>query len=150
MLRFLKTRAASDARRAPYTGPLGRLEYAVMHLLWTRGDRRVQEVTEALDRRLAYTTVMTTLDRLFKKNLLDRYKQDRAFVYSPRLTRAEWERRRAGELVAGFLSGPEPSRDLLLSCFLDAVGEHDALLLEELAEKIRVRRKELARGGEQE
>jgi predicted transcriptional regulator len=91
---------------------------------------------------------MTTLDRLFKKGLLDRHKSDRAFVYSPQLSRQEWDRRRAGNLVAGFLSGPNPSRELLLSCLLDAVREHDAALLDELEKKIRSRRKELLRQGQ--
>ena len=43
-----------------------------------------------------------------------------------------------------FLAGPEPSRDLLLSSLVDAVGEHDADLLDELEEKIRNKRRELA------
>jgi predicted transcriptional regulator len=88
------------------------------------------------------------MDRLFKKGLLDRHKSDRAFVYSPQLSRQEWDRRRAGNLVAGFLSGPNPSRELLLSCLLEAVGEHDAKLLDELEKKIRSRRKELSRRGQ--
>jgi predicted transcriptional regulator len=129
--------------------PLGRLETAVMEVLWARGQGRVHEVARWLDRRLAYTTVMTTLDRLFKKGLLDRSKQKRAFVYAPRMSRPEWERRRAGELVAGFLNGPAPSRELLLSCFLEAVGEQDAPLLDELERKIRVKRKEISRQGGQ-
>ncbi len=95
--------------------------------------------------RLAYTTVMTTLDRLFKKRLLDRRKEARAFLYSPRLTRTEWERTRANDLVAGFLAGSERSRDLLLSCFLDAMGEHDEALLAELEKKIRTQRRKLVR-----
>jgi len=118
-----------------------------MEILWARGGARVQEVVEALNRGLAYTTVMTTLDRLFKKGLLDRIKQDRAYVYSARLTRKEWERRRASELVAGFLTGPRPSRELLLSCFLEAVGTHDAPLLDDLEKEIRKRRRELSRRG---
>lgn len=118
-----------------------------MQILWERGSGNVRDVVQGLERQLAYTTVMTTLDRLFKKGLLDRRKADRAFVYSPQLSRAEWERRRAGNLVAGFLAGPRPSRELLLSCFLDAVGEHDAILLDELERKIRMKRKELFRKG---
>jgi len=145
MLRFLKD--GSPDNRSAHRGPLGRLENEVMEVLWSRGDSRVQDVVETLNRRLAYTTVMTTLDRLFKKGLLGRRKEDRAFVYSPRFTQPEWQRRRAGELVAGFLAGPQPSRDLLLSCFLEAVGEQDAPLLEELAQKIRAKRKELSRAG---
>jgi predicted transcriptional regulator len=104
----------------------------------------VRDVVQRLARPLAYTTVMTTLDRLYKKGLLIRHNPDRAFFYSPKLSREEWERVRAGEMVAGFLAGPEPSRELLLSCLLDAVGQHDAALLDELEKKIRLKRKELS------
>jgi predicted transcriptional regulator len=116
-----------------------------MEILWARGEGRVHEVVETLDRRLAYTTVMTTLDRLFKKGLLSRSKRERAYVYSVRLTRAEWERRRAGHLVAGFLAEPRTARGLLLSSFLEAVGDLDARLLDELEREIRKRRRELSR-----
>jgi predicted transcriptional regulator len=124
---------------------LGPLEIQVMEVVWNRGESSVRDVVEKLESRLAYTTVMTTLDRLFKKGLLDRYKSDRAFVYTPRLTSEDWERRRAGDLVAGFLAGPQPSRDLLLSSLVDAVGQHDAMLLETLEEKIRRKRLELSK-----
>src|SRR5579862_2840219 len=119
-----------------------------MEVVWQHGESSVREVVDRLENRLAYTTVMTTLDRLFKKGLLDRHKSDRAFFYSPRFSRQEWERQRAGNLVAGFLAGPNPSRELLLSCLLDAVGEHDARLLDDLEKKIRSRRKELQRQGQ--
>jgi predicted transcriptional regulator len=116
-----------------------------MEILWACGESNVREVVDRLGRPLAYTTVMTTLDRLFKKGLLDRRKSDRAFFYSPSLNRAEWERKRAGDFVAGFLSAAEPSRDLLISCLVEAVGRHDEALLEELERKIQLRRKELCR-----
>jgi predicted transcriptional regulator len=122
---------------------LGSLEIQVMAILWTQGESNVHDVVEKLDRKLAYTTVMTTLDRLFKKGLLERHKQERAFAYSPCLSRAEWEKKRAEHLVAGFLAGPQQSRELLISCLLDAVSEHDKVLLDELEEKVRMKRKEL-------
>jgi predicted transcriptional regulator len=124
---------------------LGPLEIHVMEVLWDNGESSVRDVVDKLNNKLAYTTVMTTLDRLFKKGLLDRQKSERAFLYSARLSSQEWERRRAGDLVAGFLAGPEPSRDLLLSSLVDAVGQHDAMLLDELEEKIRRKREELNR-----
>jgi predicted transcriptional regulator len=123
---------------------LGPLEMRVMAVLWSAGQSSVRDVVEKLERKLAYTTVMTTLDRLFKKGLLDRQKSERAFLYLPRLSSQEWERRRAGDLVAGFLAGPQPSRELLLSSLVEAVGQHDAVLLDELEEKIRKKRKELS------
>ena len=75
---------------------LGPLEITIMEILWTRGESNVREVVDRLDRPLAYTTVMTTLDRLFKKGILERHKADRAFFYSPSLDRAAWESKRAG------------------------------------------------------
>ena len=98
---------------------------------------------EKLGRPLAYTTIMTTLDRLYKKGLLDRHKSERAFLYSTRQTRLEWEQKRAGEFVAGFLNGPQAAGEMLISCLVDAVGQRDEALLDELERKIRVKRKEL-------
>ena len=112
--------------------PLGHLEECVMEILWSGGECNVRDVAEKLARPLAYTTVMTTLDRLYKKGLLERRKSERAFVYAPRLSRVEWERK----LVAGF------SGELLISCFLDNAGR-DPALLDELERKIRMKRKEL-------
>jgi predicted transcriptional regulator len=116
-----------------------------MRILWECGECSVRDVIERLDRRLAYTTVMTTLDRLFKKGLLDRRKSDRAFLYLARSSQINWEQRAAGDLVAGFLVGREPSRELLLSCLVDAVGQHDEALLDELEKKIQTRRRQLLR-----
>ena len=118
-----------------------------MEVLWSCGESSVRDVVQRLPRTLAYTTVMTTLDRLYKKDLLSRRKSERAFLYSPRLSPEEWERKRAGDLVAGFLAGPQPSRDLLISCLVEAVGQYDKALLDALEKRIRRKRKELFRRG---
>jgi predicted transcriptional regulator len=128
----------------PAPQPLGPLEVAVMEVVWARGESAVRDVVDRLERPLAYTTVMTTLDRLYKKGLLERRKSERAFLYSARFSRAQWERKRAGELMAGLLGGPDGGRGLLISCLVDAVG-HDERLLDELERKIRQRRRELRR-----
>lgn len=125
------------------SGALGRLELSVMEIVWRRGESSVRDVIAQLARPLAYTTVMTTLDRLYKKNLLERRKAERAFLYAPRCSRDDWERKRADSLLAGFFSHSEPSRDLLISCLLDAAGEYDEALLKELEKKIRAKRREL-------
>ena len=139
MIRFLK--------RRPPVPVLGPLEISVLDVLWQRGEGNVHEVAQRLDRPLAYTTVMTTLDRLFKKGLLHRRKSERAYLYTARFTRREWEQRRAGELLAGLLAGPKPSSDLLISCLVEAAGEHDHALLDELERKIKAKRRELDRRG---
>jgi predicted transcriptional regulator len=143
MFSYLKNRITKFREQLPQSA-LGPLEISIMEILWEQGESNVRDVVGKLGRRLAYTTVMTTLDRLFKKGLLDRYKMHRSFVYLPKFSRQVWEQKRAGELVAGFLEGPEPSRELLLSCFLDVLGGHDAALLDELESKIRTKRKELS------
>ena len=142
-MRFLNERP-SDQSAPPALGPL---EITVMEILWNRGESNVHEVVGKLDRPLAYTTVMTTLDRLFKKGLLARSKSERAFVYSPRLSRREWDHKRAGDFVAGFFAGSQPAGELLISCLVEAVGRQDEALLDELERKIRLKRKELSRRG---
>jgi predicted transcriptional regulator len=124
---------------------MGHLEITVMEIVWAQGESSVHDVAQKLVRPLAYTTVMTTLDRLYKKGLLDRRKADRAFLYAPRFSRDDWERKRAGDFLSSFLAGPRPSGDLLISCLVDAVSEQDAALLDELERKIRMKRKELDR-----
>lgn len=106
--------------------PLGELELAVMEALWRRAPASVKDVGQALpERHLAYTTIMTTLDRLHKKGLLDRDKQGHAFLYRPRMDRATYERR----LVAGVLGDlPMASREALLSGFLDYAAADTASL----------------------
>ncbi len=112
-----------------------------MDLIWRHGAGNVREVAEWLRRSLAYTTVMTTLDRLYKKGLLKREKRERAFLYSARFTRAEWEQKMTRDFVAGF-----PSNESLISCLVEAVSGQDAALLDELERKIRLKRKELEGG----
>jgi len=122
-------------------GVLGPLEIQVMETLWQRGKSTVRDVVAELDRSLAYTTVMTTLDRLFKKGLLERHEFERAYSYWPRWTRQEWDQKRAGDLVNNFLAGAHPtSGPLLVSWLVDAVGEQDLTLLDAMEEKIRMKR----------
>src|SRR5271169_2241346 len=66
---------------------LGPLEERVLEALWRRGPATVRELMEGGYHDLAYTTVMTTLDRLFKKGVLTREAEGRAFRYTARFTR---------------------------------------------------------------
>src|SRR4030081_3900430 len=70
---------------------LGALEREVMAVVWKAGDINVREACERLESAVAYTTVMTTMDRLFKKRLLTRRKVGRAFIYAATATRDELE-----------------------------------------------------------
>jgi predicted transcriptional regulator len=122
---------------------LGPLEATLMGIVWEDGRSSVHEVCARVERPLAYTTVMTTLDRLYKKGLLERDKEDRAFYYRPAMTRQEWDLKLAGAAVERFLSTPEPADGLLISQFVDVMGRHDERLLDELERRIREKREEL-------
>ena len=100
---------------------LGPLEQRVLDVLWKRdGDARVRDLQPSFPE-IAYTTLMTTLDRLHRKGMLERVLAGRAFAYRPRLTRPE----------------------ALLSCFVDEVGSLDAEALDALERLVRERRRSL-------
>ena len=111
---------ARDASVAPVI--LGSLETQVMEILWRRGECKVKEVMRSLDRDLAYTTVMTTLDRLFRKNLVERRMSGRAYLYLSRVTCQEWKDKVTRDLVEKLLAGPRTSREVVIACLLEAVG----------------------------
>jgi len=123
---------------------LGSLERDVLGLVWSRGDSSVRDVCAQLQSTVAYTTVMTTMDRLFKKGLLSRRKVGRAFVYTATATRDELEGAVAAELVQGLLQrGDEPLP--ILSSLVDAVSDRDRALLDDLERLIREKRRAMDR-----
>lgn len=79
---------------------LGAREREVLELLWSLGSARSSKITESLRASLAYSTVMITLDRLFKKGLLLREKRDRAFLYTPALTPDALEHSQASDCAS--------------------------------------------------
>lgn len=115
---------------------LGELEADVMNALWQQPNQTVVEVEERLQRKreIAHTTVLTTLDRMHRKGYLSREKQGKAFVYSPRHTREEFERTLAQEVLSALGLG-----DPVLSTFVDLVGE-DSAKLNQLEALIKQRR----------
>lgn len=119
---------------------LGDLESAVMEILWSKAGQTVIEVEERLrqKREIAHTTVLTTLDRMYRKGYLKREKQAKAFVYAPRYTRNEFERTMAQE-VLGALIGH--SAETAVSTFVDLIGNEPGAL-DQLEAKIREKRRE--------
>ena len=121
---------------------LGPLEERLLEALWQRGPATVRELLEGGCHDLAYTTVMTTLDRLFKKGVLSREAEGGAFRYAPRLTRQELHREAAGEAVRQMLDA-SPASSLPLSYLVEILSERDAQLLDELRELVENKRREL-------
>src|SRR6202035_200680 len=88
---------------------LGPLEERLLETLWKRGSATVRELVEGDCQDLAYTTVMTTLDRLFKKGLLTRAEEGRAVRYAARLSREEMHREAAGHAFRQLLDASPAS-----------------------------------------
>ena len=124
---------------------LGDLERDVMAIVWAEGDVSVRDACERLGSAVAYTTVMTTMDRLFKKRLLDRRKVGRAFVYRAAATREQLEGAVATELVQSLLQGHDREPLPVLSSLVDAVSEKDRALLDDLERLIRAKRRAIDR-----
>jgi len=139
-------RPQADGNAAASRTPrLGEREREVLELLWEHGGATVQDIAVRLASPLAYTTVMTTLDRLYKKRLLVRARRDRAFVYTAAISRNDMERGRADAIVQGFFSRSSVHDDALLSCLVDAMCSYDNSLLLRLEEKVRIAKEQLTK-----
>jgi len=136
-----------EARPADEEVPgLGHLEQRVMAALWQGGERSVRDVQEAFAGELAYTTLMTTMDRLFRKGLLARRKQGRAYVYSARVSHGELRQGAARGLLARLLGADRESARPILSSIVESVSERDRALLDDLERLVRARRRALEEG----
>ncbi len=124
------------------TPQLGPFEQQVLHKLWSHGSATVRELLADGKIHQAYTTVMTTMDRLYKKGLLDRVAEGRAFRYIPRHTPQELQRVAALEGISncwGLATLPAASFVLV-----EALSAHDAQLLDELQLLVERKRQELS------
>jgi predicted transcriptional regulator len=121
----------------------GPLELRMLDALWSRRDAVV--VRELMDEfpDIAYTTIMTTLDRLYRKGFLTRERSGRAYAYRPVETRDQVATGIASRALTSLMPSDPRSIRTLLSTFVDEVGRRDASLLDELAEEVRRRREEL-------
>lgn len=85
------------------------LELLCLNALWTLQEGNVKAVQEvvARSRPLAYTTIMTVLERLVRKGRLKRRKTGRSFLYTPEASRDTMRRAAVRELLDGFFDGSE-------------------------------------------
>ena len=125
---------------------LGPLETKVLEFLWEGRAQTVRHMLPAFPE-LAYTTLMTTLDRLYRKGLLMRLRRGRAFVYEPRCSREQL----LSDLLSGQVSdllAAAGASTAVLSTLVRCVGRRDAALLDELDALVRAERTRLQGAGE--
>lgn len=89
------------------------LELEIMHVLWEEGPANVQTVQQKLKRPLAYTTVQTMLNILHRKAKVKRALKDRAYVYTPLVSRSHVTRQHIGDIIDRLFGGS--AEDLVMS-----------------------------------
>jgi predicted transcriptional regulator len=123
---------------------LGPLETQVLKAVWERGTATVRELLAEGKLWQTYPTIMTTMNRLFRKGLFDRTLEGRAFRYSARYSPMEVERAVALSDIRQLLRSEYAS--LHLSYLVEAVGEEDETLLNEMQSLIEKKRAEISKG----
>jgi BlaI family penicillinase repressor len=115
-------------RPAPQRDMPPPLELECLKALWGMGEGTVRDVREEMlgNRNLAYTTVMTVLDRLEKRGGVSRRKQGRSFVYVPKLSREELRRFAVKELIDRFFEGSEESLTQFLKSREPGIGSQNS------------------------
>lgn len=116
---------------SPLDTAFGPLENRVLEALWARDTAACVRDLQPQFPQVAYTTLMTTLDRLYRKGALTRHKDGRAFYYRPTATRPE---------LVSQIARP------IISMFVENIGQRDRALLDELEALVRQRRAKLEEG----
>jgi len=126
-------------RTAGLASIFGTLELRVLEALWRREDEAsVRDILPEFPN-AAYTTLMTTLDRLHRKGVLERRKDGRAFLYRPVDSREQLESGLVTRALQPLLQGSDPRP--ILSCFVEEVSRQDERLLDELERLVRAKRR---------
>ena len=125
-------------RRQPLADVLGPLEAEVMDIVWDRREATVRDVHRALadKRRIAYTTVMTTMGRLTEKGLLKRVEEQPAHHYFPAVSREQYASSAVKSVVDWLVNH---FRDPAVAYFIDRVEKEDEAVIDSLREAIKQR-----------
>jgi predicted transcriptional regulator len=118
----------------------GALELRVLEAMWRRGGEVAVRDLRPEFPSAAYTTLMTTMDRLHRKGVLERRKIGRAFVYRPATSREALESGLVTQALQPLLQGA--SAEPILSFFVDEVSRQDDRLLDELERLVREKRRQ--------
>lgn len=118
----------------------GELESSIMEIVWAAaGPVTVRQVVDALqqDRQIAYTTVQTVMDILYRKGWLTRHKDGRANLYQATATRADYVARLMDEALAA-----TPDRSAALATFVERMSPDEVDELRSALEAARLRERE--------
>lgn len=125
--------------KAGFKKVFGDLEADIMKIVWKSEEVTVREVYDELrlNKKLAYTTVMTIMNRLAEKNLLTRESRGNAFAYTPTVSENEFATQIVSEVLDGLL---EDFADPALSHIVESLSSKDSQKLKRLEQLIQERR----------
>ncbi|MGQ9618936.1 MAG: BlaI/MecI/CopY family transcriptional regulator [Candidatus Aminicenantia bacterium] len=120
----------------------GELESEIMEILWEKGEAKGKEINQQLKRNIAYTTVLTVLERLRKKGFVEKRKEGRTFIFSPQIKKENFEAFLTKQLIKSAIN---ISPELAISTFADIFSEMDIKEVKKISdlieEKLNVRNK---------
>ncbi len=131
----MKLRFKLDASERGLQAVFGELEAQILQILWERGALKGKEIHEEMGRKkkIAYTTVLTVLDRLSKKGFLKKRKEFHFTVFEPTISRQDFQTLVTRQLITSALN---ISEELAISAFLDIFSNLNPEELEKLSKFI--------------
>lgn len=101
---------------------LGELEQKIMDILWKSKSSTSREILDMLeiDKKLAYTTIATILQRLYDKKLVTRIENTRGYIYSPKITKERYTKNVAQLFLKKFIG---TFGDTAIASFADSIDK---------------------------
>lgn len=122
----------------PQNLSLGPLETEILNIVWELDAATVKDIHDRIlsnpDRELAYTSVTTVLNRLTQKGWLKCDKQERSFVWYPRISAVEAQAIQAYEQLQQFLAVGNPD---VVAAFADRLDRASIEQIESIAQKLK-------------
>lgn len=114
----------------------GPLEAEIMNIIWDGLDMTIKDVQTRLEHEkpISFNTVMTVMNRLVDKGILDKQSNGRSFIYRPTSTRDEFFETQSMALSQDLLAEFGP---VVVSHMLDALDDVDPDLLDQLEQKLK-------------
>jgi len=134
-----KGRKNTKERSARVLGPL---EHEILDVLWAEGEGSGKEIFKKIKttRPIALTTVLTVLERLTVKGLVNKVKGQSVYVFTPAYTKEAFAREASSDVLKGIF---EISRSGAAASFVDMLASTDPAELDHLSELIEIKKREL-------
>ncbi|MEK7096999.1 MAG: BlaI/MecI/CopY family transcriptional regulator [Patescibacteria group bacterium] len=115
---------------------MSKLEQEVMSIIWKCKSCSVRDVmTKLSNKKLAYTTVATILQRLYKKGIVLKKSWENSFVYSPKITKETYSKKFAQTFIKKFFSSFSDTAVVSFAESIDTLPKEKKLYLLKLLER---------------